>query len=67
MKRSEMFKKIEEVLAYQLDGICNNELSLNAIANEILCVVEGSMKPPVQKRCPVLLTTVHTWEPENDL
>ena len=29
-------------------------------------VEELGMKPPLTKRCPVLLTDKHVWEPENE-
>ena len=37
-----------------------------ANAKTILDVLEDQgMKPPIKKKCPVLLTETHTWEPED--
>jgi hypothetical protein len=36
-----------------------------ALAEDILdSLTEAGMKPPVEKRCPVLLTNVHIWDKE---
>lgn len=70
MKRSEMISLIEDILLQDHDGYCEHasHISYWGIATDILdALQEHGMKPPVKKRCPVLLTEKHTWEPENDV
>jgi intein/homing endonuclease len=67
MKRSEMLKKLENFLVKQeLEGIQIGSRE-DELANEILWILEEwGMKPPVKKRCSILLTDKYVWESEND-
>lgn len=62
MKRSEMLYIIVKIM-----HDADYHAPRGKIANDILTnLEEAGMKPPVSKNCPVLLTTTHTWEPENE-
>jgi hypothetical protein len=62
MKRSEMRQKLAELFK----NVKHRNSSDEELAEFVLIAVEGfGMKPPVEKRCPVLLTNTHAWEPEN--
>jgi len=62
MKRSEMLEIINDIIFYNNAGFGSDKL-----ANEILSELElKGMKPPVKKRCPVLLTDAYVWEPEEN-
>ena len=62
MKRSEAISKIEEIY----ETYCGI-LPANGFAEEVLdALEENGMKPPLEKRCPVLLRNEHVWENENE-
>lgn len=63
MKRSEAIKLIMDVFEFQGTGIPMRYKDALAILNTL---ERCGMKPPLTKRCPVLLTTVHTWEKEEE-
>jgi len=64
MKRSEMQYLLAGLLSTMYETDKHPEEQLDN-ANNILNVLEEyGMKPPVTKRCPVLLITEHTWESE---
>lgn len=63
MKRSRMIEEIKDLLVISFD--CSRTYG-ESVAEDILVALEkAGMKPPVQKRCAVLLRETHTWEPEN--
>ena len=67
MKRSEMQRILSGLLSTMYETNMHPEGQMRR-ADKILSVLEDlGMKPPVQKRCPVLLTQINTWEPEDDL
>jgi hypothetical protein len=65
MKRSEMLQILNDAVieAGISQKIYNSKESLEHVLQKL---EEAGMKPPVTKNCPVLLTTQHTWEPENE-
>jgi len=66
MKRSEMVQKMAELFEqYSNDKqyIIHSYQSASEMFLNI--AVELGMKPPIKKKCPVLLTETHTWEPED--
>ncbi len=66
MKRNKMQRILAGFLStiYETDKHPEKQLER---AGEILTMLEGQgMKPPVSKRCPVLLTEIHTWESESE-
>lgn len=65
MKRSELRGILAGLLStmYKTDRHPEEQLEN---AENILSVLESfGLKPPIQKRCPVLLTQIHTWENED--
>jgi hypothetical protein len=61
MKRSQMLEHITDLIAF------NRNVTADKVAEAILNLVEEKgMKPPVFKRCPVLLTHDHFWEKEDE-
>lgn len=61
MKRSEMLELIKKSVNRQ--ATC--AYGADYLAEEILAQLEDAgMKPPLTKRCPVLLTDKHVWEKE---
>lgn len=64
MRRSEMVKAIKDLIECNLDNLYQIP-DATLVAELILYHQEKcGMKPPITKRCPVLLTQVHTWEKE---
>lgn len=62
MKRSQALETIEWLLLKGDGNISKQELAVIILYN----LEKIGMKPPIKKRCPVLLTETHVWEPEND-
>ena len=58
MKRSEVLNELYRLLHCGPDYPTEDEI--------LTKLEELGMKPPVAKHCPVLLTTSHTWEPEDE-
>jgi hypothetical protein len=66
MKRSEMQYLLADFLStiYETDKHPETQL---ARADMILTMLqESGLKPPLTKRCSVLLTNIHTWSEENE-
>ena len=66
MKRSKMQRILAGFLStiYETDKHPENQLER---AGMILTMLEqAGLKPPLNKRCSVLLTNINFWEPEND-
>ena len=64
MKRSEMLEILNDAIIESgiSEKLYNHVDSLDFVLKKL---EEAGMKPPVKKRCPVLLTDTHVWEPEN--
>jgi hypothetical protein len=62
MKKSEMVKKLTSLLK-ELE---NCQLREQEATEIIDFLQEHGMSPPVKKFCPVLLTTSHIWEREEE-
>lgn len=63
MKRSEMIKEITKFL-FDYTQLNGNDAKVLSV--KILDMMEfKGMKPPIKKRCAVLLTDTHVWEDEN--
>jgi len=64
MKKSRLLQKIENYLHFHTNV---KDSELPELAEGILeIVVESGMKPPLTKRCPILLTNIHHWENEEN-
>ena len=78
MKRSEAVNIILNTLLDNSNGYVKNDVigfecsykgrdRLREASEEVLkALLEEGMKPPVEKHCPVLLRTEHTWEDEEN-
>lgn len=64
MKRSEMLSVLNDAVieAGISEKIYNSGEALDFVLKKL---EEAGMKPPLKKRCPVLLTDTHVWEKEN--
>lgn len=62
MKRSEAVQLILETFEFQGLGPQMREKDAYMILDAL---VRAGMKPPLTKRCPVLLTDKHVWEKED--
>jgi len=66
MKRSEIQYMLAGLLSTIYETNKHPEEQLET-ADLILNLLENAgLKPPITKRCPVLLTQIHTWENENE-
>jgi len=61
MKRSEMVEKLRN----RMNNVLSEFYSLEEADMLLEFLERQGMKPPVEKRCPVLLTNTHVWENEN--
>lgn len=62
MKRSEVLEFMAETIQYY---VAHEQKTWDEVAEVVLFgLEERGMKPPVEKYCPVLLTTKHTWKSE---
>jgi hypothetical protein len=73
MKRSEVIAEIAELISVvRYEDIINKSCGASIVdakeyAEIILSKLERlGLKPPLTKRCPVLLTNIHTWQKEED-
>jgi hypothetical protein len=68
MKKSEMVDNIACILVSQSPYPQAIDIyKIERLSKMILEEIEKSgMKPPLTKRCPVLLTPIHTWENEQN-
>jgi hypothetical protein len=64
MKRTEMLEILNDAIIESgiSEKIYNSKESLEFVLTKL---EQAGMKPPVKKRCPVLLTDTHVWENEN--
>lgn len=63
MKRSETLKILKDALVDTCEVSCLiHPESLDFVLTQL---EQAGMKPPVEKRCPVLLRTEHVWEKES--
>jgi hypothetical protein len=64
MKRSEMLQILNDAV---IESGISRKLynSKEALEFVLTKLEEAGMKPPVERKCPVLLRTEHTWENEN--
>lgn len=65
MKRSEMEYLLAGLLSTMYETDQHPEKQLPNAKNILSVLEEQGMKPPLKKRCPVLLTDTHVWEKEN--
>jgi len=64
MKRSDAVNVIYKYLEQNTDI---HDFELSKVASELMTLIEGiGLKPPITKRCPVLLTNIHTWQKEEE-
>lgn len=66
MKRSEMRRLLAGFLStiYETDKHPMDQLERAGMVLDML--EECGLKPPLTKRCPVLLTTEHVWQKEEE-
>lgn len=65
MKKTDAINKVKLLLKMKHGHTVSSDFKQTA--KEIVELLEKyGMKPPLTKKCPVLLTTEHHWEPEND-
>ncbi len=65
MKKSVLVEKLGDRIAFHF---CKEPGTgeYDYLAEQLLEIVEeAGMKPPIKKRCPVLLTDTHVWENEH--
>lgn len=67
MKKSEMIDKMVSIWFYGDEDKEHPVVvkSVRSRMEEVLSdLILSGMKPPLTKRCPVLLTNIHTWQKE---
>jgi len=63
MKRSKMIETLAGAIYASLEECAY--LDAEKAAENVLAVIEKTMKPPIKERCPVLFTEKFVWESED--